>query len=326
MQTGSISFCDTNALNIKSESVKKLILNKIEKTYGFKIMNKHFENYNESTPGKLERNPHVMSLKSNGNPYFMFLTCIHNVNTCLLIDKKIQQGYFYPRMIIVHMMFDDELFQDTLFDGEMLKTVSGSWMYLLNDVFVFKREALNNMNLIKRVSLLHSIMMDKFSENISSFDIQIKKYFECCEIDKLTNFKHNLPYTTRGIIFTPLFLKFRKVLFNFDSSLIKSTRRMKLSNENEFMTTKQNPLPQTNIKPVVKEQKDNFIIRYSGNPDVYHLHDSITKAQVGFACVNSITTSKMLSDKFKNTTLQAEFSVQCIYKEKFNKWMPISIV
>ena len=325
MQTGTISFCDTNALNIKSESVKKLVLNKIEKTYGFKIMNKHFENYVESTLGTLERNPHFMSLKSNGNPYFMFLTCINNVNTCLLIDKKIQQGYFYPRMIIVHMMFDDELFQDTLLDGEMLKTVSGSWMYLLNDVFVFKREALNNMNLIKRVSLLHSILMDKFCQNISSFDIQIKKYFECCEIDKLTNFKQNLPYTTRGIIFTPLFLKFRKVLYNFDSSLIKSTRRVKLSNENEFITAKQNPLQKANTKQVVTEQKNSFIIRYSGNPDVYYLHDSVTKDKVGFACVNSITTSKMLSDKFKNTTLQAEFSVQCIYKEKFNKWMPISI-
>ena len=189
MQTGSISFCDTNALNIKSESVKKHILHKIEQTYGFKIMQKHFENFNESSIAKLKKNPHLMSLKSNGNPYFLFLTCINNVNTCLLIDKKIQQGYFYPRMIIVHMMFADELFKDTLFDGEMLKTKTGAWIYLMNYLFVYKCEMLGNMNLIKRVSLIHSILVNYFDNSISTFGIQVKKYFKCCEIDELSAFK-----------------------------------------------------------------------------------------------------------------------------------------
>lgn len=325
MQTGSISFCDTNALNIKSESVKKYVLNKIEQTYGFRIMQKHFECFNETSIAKLQKNPHLMSIKSNGNPYFLFLTCINNVNTCLLIDKKIQQGYFYPRMIIVHMMFADDLFKDTLFDGEMLKTKSGTWIYLLNDIFVYKCETLGNMNLIKRVSLIHSILVNNFNNSISTFGIQVKKYFECCEIDELSAFKDNLPYSARGIIFTPLFLKFRKILYNFDSSLIKSTKRFKLSCENEFITSDNNSFSKSEtIKKPINDEK-TFIIRYSGNPDVYNLHELETRRPVGFACVNSIATSKMLSDKFKDTTLQAEFFVQCVFKDKFNKWMPISI-
>jgi hypothetical protein len=325
MQTGSISFCDTYALNIKSESIKKFILNKIEQRYGFKILQKHFEIYNDTTVAKLTKNPHLMSLKSNGNPYFMFLTCINNINTCLIIDKKIQQGYFYPRMIIVHMMFDDVLFKDTLLDGEMLKTQSGDWIYLLNDIVVYKGEVLSNINLIKRTSLLHDILMNKFIDIISPFEIQVKKYFNCCDIDKLSDFKNSLPYTSRGIIFTPLFLKFRKVLYNFDDSLIKSTKRTKLSTDNEFFTVDKKPAIVTNIitKPIV--QRKSFKIKYSGNPDVYQLYDLENKNLIGFACVNSLSVSKMLSDKFKDTTLQCEFNVECIFKENFNKWMPISI-
>ncbi len=93
MQTGSISFCEKQALNIKSNDTKNLFNDKLIH-YNVKILQKHFERFNEDTFTKLKNNPYVASLKSNGNPYLLFLTTFQNADVCIMIDKKIQQGYF----------------------------------------------------------------------------------------------------------------------------------------------------------------------------------------------------------------------------------------
>ena len=326
MQTGSISFCDSVALNIKSEHVKKEILEKIQSKYAIKIIQKHFERYTEDSLLKIKRNPHLMYIKSNGNPYFMFLTCINNVNTCLLVDKKIQHGYFYPRMIIVNMLFGDELFSDTIFDGEMTKNNDGNWVYLINDLLIFKGTMLSNMNIIKRINLVHKTLISQYEPDCSIFAIQVKKYFRCSEIEDLYAFKSSTNHTSRGIVFTPLFLKFKNILLNFDSTLVKSTHRFKLSNTNEFIdrpiqsqNTPDGPRVSTHDQKITSK----FKIKYTGQPDMYELYDN--NKSLGHACVNSMSTSKMLADKFMNKTLQAVYDAECLYSSKFNKWIPIRL-
>ena len=115
MQTGIISFCNRSAVNIKSESTKRFLLNKLENAFHTKIIKRHFDvEADEQSLSKIRTNPHIACLKSNGNPYFMFLTKIDDIDTCVMIDKKVQYGYFLPRMIIVRMRFDEDLFSDTL--------------------------------------------------------------------------------------------------------------------------------------------------------------------------------------------------------------------
>ena len=62
-----------------------------------------------------------MKYKSNGNPYFLLLTKINGINQCIFIDKKIKKNHEHPRMIINIFYFDDEVFEGTLFDGEIIK-------------------------------------------------------------------------------------------------------------------------------------------------------------------------------------------------------------
>ena len=49
-------------------------------------------------------------------PYLLFCTQINDTNYCFLIDKKIKDGYEYPKIFIVNYRFDPELF-----DGHFLK-------------------------------------------------------------------------------------------------------------------------------------------------------------------------------------------------------------
>ena len=313
MHTGNISFCDKIALNVKSEDFKKQILSELENKYGLKILNKHFESFKDDISiQRMQKNPYMFCLKSNGNPYFMYLTRINNINTCIMIDKKIQQGYFLPRMLIVHQMFDDKLFDNTLFEGEMIKDKSGKWLYCINDLLVHQGSHLSDSNLIKRHNSLYKLLDTMYVPNDLFFHIQVKKLFTVPELDyAISEFQHKLNYTTRGILFKPLFFKFRDILMNFDDSLIKQQTKQKLASKNEF-TAKENL------------EKRTFNIKNTQTPDVYQLYD---KGEfVGNACVNSLSVSKFLYNLFRNTTLQESFNVECSYNETFNKWIPIAVM
>jgi hypothetical protein len=309
MQTGQISFCNKTALNIKSEDVKKKILNELESKYNIKILHRHFDVFNNQVSlGKLQKSPYLFCLKSNGNPYYMFLTKLNNINTCLLIDKKIQQGYFLPRMIIVHYMFDDHLFNNTLFDGEMVKDKNNHWVYILNDIYVYNNTYLIDSNLIKRYNLLFSILEDHYLEYNNLFNIQVKKLFKLTEISKMDDFKKMLPYSSRGILFKPMFLKFRDILLNFDESIIQNTFKPKLSNLNEYCSN------------IVSNQ--SLFIMKTELPDIYNLYDD-KKKLIGHAMVNSLKISKYLQNLFKNSNLNETFNIECRFNTKFNKWEPI---
>jgi hypothetical protein len=313
MQTGNISFCDKFALNIKSKETKKKILNELETKYNIKILNKHFENFNEEISlSKMSRCPYMFCLKSNGNPYLMFLTRINNINTCVLIDKKIQQGYFLPRMIIVHTMFDDKLFDNTLFDGEMVKDKLNNWIYLINDMFVYCEKYLIDSNLIKRHNMIYILLENNYKQKQNLFCVQVKKLFTLPEIESVLNkFKDELPYTSRGLLFKPMFIKFRDILYNFNDELITQNTRTKMSTVNEYIE-----------KETLSKQK--FVIKNTQTPDVYHLYQNNTF--IGNACVNTLSVSKFLANLFQDTTIQDSFTVECVFNTKFNKWTPMTLV
>tara|TARA_Y100000389_G_scaffold186685_1_gene207303 strand:+ start:2358 stop:3353 length:996 start_codon:yes stop_codon:yes gene_type:complete len=329
MQTGNISFCEKTALNIKSDNTKKQILQNIEDKYGIKVLKKHFENFDESSSiSKLQKNPYLMCLKSNGNPYFMLLTRINEINTCILIDKKIQQGYFLPRMIVIHKQFSDKLFNDTIIDGEMIKDKNENWVYLINDMFVYCGKKLDDLNFIKRVNILYDLLENHYKKgHLDIFAMQIKKYFKCSDLhSEMLPFRNIVPYSSRGIIFKPMFYKFKDILYNFDNSLIVSTKKVKrLGKTNEFIMSDTKTF-NTNInqsKFNVSENKQ-FIIKSTNTPDIYVLHDIKTNDIVGNACVNNLNTSKFLNTLFENSSLNTSFHVNCKLNPKFNKWIPIS--
>ena len=310
MQTGNISFCDKLALNLKAEGTKQKILYDLESKYNIKILNKHFEIFrNEISLPKLAKCPYMFCLKSNGNPYYMFLTRINNVNTCIMIDKKIQQGYFLPRMIIVHTMFHNDLFQDTLIDGEMIRDVNNEWIYSINDMYVYKGNHLVDTNTIKRHNMLYNLLEKEYRQHNDLFYIQVKRLFPLTELRSVVNeFNHQLKYTSRGVIFKPMFIKFKDILYNFDDSLIKQNKKTKVGNTNEFIETK---------------SLDNqiFKIKNTQTPDVYQLYQN--NSFIGNACVSSLSISKFLSNMFKDSSLHETFTVECTFNSKFNKWTPI---
>jgi hypothetical protein len=334
MYCGDISFADKVAFNIKMDDVKQRILEDLEKNFHFKVIQKHYEKYTENLIPKLNSNPHLVAVRTNGNPYLLYLTRFNFVNHCIFIDKKVQSGYFLPRAVLTSFRFHDELFDGTLFDGEMVKDVDGNWIYIISDIIGHKSVYLENINLVRRLNIVYNILDKQYTRD--EFDVcrfQVKKYFKYDQLDDMINeFIPKLKYTCRGLYFKPLFLKFRDILLNFDDSLIQRVMRKKYKSISNFLTIEDavklvqhdnrqikdaiQPLASTNERKVSTKV---FHVRKTANPDVYELHDG---GDVHIACVPSLKTSKMLRGVFQDKNVQDRVAMECEFSDKFQKWMP----
>ncbi len=359
MHSGIINFASGTALNIKDNDVKKEILTTIENLCKVKIIQKHFEKLDNNNILKLNNSPHLVSLKTNGNPYLLYLTKINFINQCIFIDKKIQQGYFLPRMIISRFEFSDDLFDNTIFDGEMVKCDNDNrWVFLINDILVHKNQYLENINFLKRLGIIKEIMNTKFRRDKNNIcNIQIKKYVTYDKIKYLVeDFSSKLNYTCRGLYFKPLYLKFKDILYNFDDSLIKTISRVKYQNDSTFITNKniisdsvsdissitntkqlgQKQVSCVSLKSVCSNTSINtlesttssktYLVEKTELPDVYNLYDTLTNEKKGIACIPFLATSKLLFEIFKDVNLTNKIKMECEYISYFDKWIPIKVI
>lgn len=349
MHTGEISFCDKTAFNIKSDDTKQYILDRLEKTYGIKIIQKHFEKFSPTSHKIIQTNPHLVCVRSNGNPYFLYLMRYNFIQYCIFIDKKVQHGYFLPRMIIMQVHFNQDLFDDTLFEGEMAKAKDGRWYYIVNDVIAWKGRHLQDVNLPKRINLLYNIIQNEYHHDIyDPFRICVKKYFRYDEIQEVLNdYLSEVPYTVRGLYFRPLYTRFRDVLYNFDDTLIKKVERFKYNTlaskafilkDEVLPTSPSNPSTppkqqeKSSVEPlqhpnVEESDKDNSImlhsywVRKTANPDIYEMFDDQNKA-LGIACVPSMKISKRMREIMQDKNLVDRVKLTFEFSQKFNKWVP----
>ena len=337
MHVGEISFCDKVAYNIKSEDAKKYILNRLEKKYGLKIIHKHYDRFiEEKSLPILKQNPHLVCVRSNGNPYFLCLMKYNFIQYAVFIDKKVQQGYYLPRMIVVHMMFDDVVFNDTIFEGEMIKTKSG-WFFLINDMLVDQGQHLNDVNHPRRINALYDVLDKHYSyDQYDLFKLGVKTFFRYNELDQmLQHHIESLPYTCRGVYFKPLYLKFKDILCNFDDNVIKKVERIKykdimkqafilkpdamsssssVSSESGTTTPKQ-------CSNVLEEGIKQFLVRKTSTPDVYELYDPCSGVMIGHPCVPGLRISKKMRELTKDSNLVDKVQASFVYNDKFSKYM-----
>lgn len=344
MQLGEISFCDKIGYNIRSDELKAKILKELEIDYGFKVIQKHYDIFlKDNHIQVLNKNPHLICTRSNGNPYLLYLTKINFINQCIFIDKKIQQGYHYPRMIVAKLWFDDILFNNTLFDGEMIKDNDGNWLYLIGDLIADSGKMLQNQNLVKRINRVYNILNENYVEDtINLCSIKVKKYFTYDNIDKIDEFITKLNYTIRGIYFKPLFLKFKDILYNFNNDLIIKVKRYKYKEKSLFLTeingnkeieknieseSKNNNediknQKSVNIQENVKNQEEkDFYVMKTTKADIYNIFDD--NIMVGIALCNQLATSRLLTKIFENTGPNIKIKMKCVYNSKFQKWQPV---
>ena len=295
------SFCNKEIDNVTDNSMKKYILDNLYIKTKIKFNFRYAKIYNEQYSKNLN-NPHILCLKSSGTPYLLFLTQINNTNYAFLIDKKIKDGYEYPKIFVVHYRFDSDLFNGTLFEVELTRDKNNEWCLLIGDIYTMAGVSLQTVQIHDRINHIIDIMDNKYINDsfVDICPIFIKKYFDLQEIQTVLNdFIPTLPYRVRGFYFVPLKTSYAKILYLFKDSDYKKVN----STNKKFIS---------------------FRVIQTVKPDVYELYlynEQKTNIQKhSYASIPDIQTSKWVKE-FTDNNLDA--IVQCKYNPLFKKWTPI---
>lgn len=295
------SFCNKEVDNVTDNAMKKYILNNLLIKTSIKYDSRYAKVYNEQFKKNL-KNPHIFCLKSSGTPYLLFCTQINDVNYAFLIDKKVKDGYDYPKIFIVHYRFDSELFQGTLFEVELTRDKNNNWFILIGDVYYISGNSMKNTQIHDRINKCNDILENKYIDDsfCNICPIIIKRYFDIQEVNSVINdFIPKLNYRIKGFYFVPLKTSYSKILY-----ILREKDYKQVNSVNKSLIS-------FRIIPTVK-------------PDIYELYlfneqrTSIVKHS--YASLTSIERSKWLKEYTSNND---DCIVECKYNVIFKKWEPI---
>lgn len=321
-----ISFCGKVATNIVTSNAKQIIIDSfnslIESSRFFhKYKYKYANLINKTSITFLSKQPHLITLKTGGSNYFLFLTKINGVNNCLFIDSKTKQGYSLPRIITTHFKFSDNLFDGTVFDGEIVRDKKDNWMFLISNIVALNGRVVNK-NIVDRYNLIYKILESDYNPDpmLDICPIYLKKIYKYSDYDKLILMyipKYN--YEIKGIFFNSLNVKHSNHLFMFPNPSKKETFVDKKNTRNTGASSEV-------IKedPICKETCI-FQIKCTDKPEIYELFalgDDGVIYKHSIALIKKMKISKLLKEHFSS---KDNCFTDCKYNKNFKKWEVISI-
>ena len=333
-KTSKISFCSNQACNVVEDSFKEEILNILQKNYYVSIKDKNFYIVNSKNIKYIEKNPHFLSVKSSGSLYYLFLTKIENKNLCFFIDKKIKEGHNYPRIISVNYRFSDELFNNTLFNGELLRDKDENWLYIINNLVLLKGEIMKNKHINYKLNQVYDILSNYYQkdEHLEICPLYVKRLFANHEFNYLiNNYIPNLNYNCRGIYFegirdlkNHLFLIPRGHKFTPNKNVNSPSVNSSSVNKSNVNSSSVNKKEQKKNVDISNRENMVFMVRKTEISDIYNLYcikdNDIYK--YGGAHISNLRTSKYMRKCF---TEGDNLNMNCEYNKNMGKWTPKQI-
>ena len=203
-----ISFCDKQCSNVNDNKIKSQIIQDIDSKYGIQIVTRDYNIINPNILRNVSYHQHILTTYTHGNPYMLYLTKIDNINCALFIDKKLKDGYTYPKIHCVKYRFSSELYEkDTIFTGELVRDNERRWFFLIDNLLLYKGMKTNEKNILSKFELINTIMENEYTQDkyLEICPLFIKKLFLYKDIKKMvTEFMPNLSYMCKGIVFYTL--------------------------------------------------------------------------------------------------------------------------
>lgn len=322
-KTSKISFCNKQACNVVEDSFKEEILNILQKNYYVSIKDKNFYIINPRNIKYIEKNPHFLSVKSSGSLYYLFLTRIDQKNYCFFIDKKVKDGHNFPRIISVNYRFADELFDNTLFDGELLRDRDENWLYIINNLVIHRGTLLKDKHINYKLNLVYDILTNQYQKDshLEICPLYVKRLFANHEFEYIIKtYIPSLNYNPRGIYFEGI-RNFNNHLFLFPRG--QKFEKKSLSEPKVDLTPKKKKIIKKNNTSLGDRKILRFMVRKTDISDIYNLYclkdDDIHK--YGGAHIPNLKTSKYMRKAFSDGV--DNITMNCEYNEKMEKWKPI---
>ena len=339
MRGAYINFCDSRAYNLVDENLKQQIIDSLKDNYYVTISDRNFYILNKKNTRFIENKPYFLSVKSLGSLYYLFLTQIEGKNYCIYINRRLKEGHKFPLMVSVLYRFSDELFQHTLFDGELLRNNDNKWIFIINNLILDRGVLQKNKNIVKKLDRVYDILTNYYTKDsyLELCPLYVKRMFAYHEYDFIIKkYIPSLNYKTRGLYlegirenknYLYLFPRNQKFEIVEDREEVTFVPDTKKEIELDFQT-KSKYKPE---KKIVTDRKNMvFMARKSDQPDIYHLYclKSGEMSKYGVADSGGLKTSKKMRKFFlddESGECKDNINISCEYCLSKDKWTPISL-
>ena len=271
-----ISFCDKQCSNVNNDEFKSNILKLIDEKFNIDVIGNAYKVIKPNYLKNVLYHQHVLATLTCGAPYLLFLTKIDNINCCFFIDRKLKDGYSYPKIHCVKYSFDDSLFSDTILTGELIRDSQRKWFFMLTNLMIYKGESMQSKNIISKFEIMNDILLNQYTPDpdIDQCPILIKKLFMYKDFNFVTQeFIPSLSYNCKGLVFYNLNGKYSDYIYIIprDERIVCKSQD---SVDNEIKESHPHLMMKNNNSPMVfsnnnsnnsSNNNNNSISNYSNN-------------------------------------------------------------
>ena len=340
MDLTEIKFCNKIGYNITNNRQKSDLIEYIYNKYNLNINRSFFKFYSDKYLKNLKNNEYIINLFTQGTEYWLFLTTINNEQYSIFIDKNIQKGHLFPKIIIAPFRFHPNLYNDTLFNGELVRSYNGNWDFLIDDIYIYQGKKILNKRYLDRIKQIYTIFKTQYIyDNILQLcNLKIKKIFTKNELHFIiTEFIPKCNYNILGLNFISLdgvYIRFYFQLSNINK--LNKIHFLKNTNSLEKIKYKQTELLKDEIiinKKITNYNKNiysnklkyfRFLVKHTNLPNIYKLYvnnNNIIKKH-SIAKIDTLECADYMRKIFKD---KHEYIMECYYYKDFSKWVPIHI-
>ena len=331
MATKPIKFGNKDAKQIISNNLKNTISEKIKNITGKDITSRDYNFLNEKNMHLLKNEDYKICLNTFGQKYILLLTKINKKRETIFINRK--RG----DMVMVNLNFSDNLYGDTIIDGELIKNNEDKWTYVITDIVALKGKNIKQeINLENRLEILKNIFKNQYFHDTDKemCKIDIKEYFSYAYLEDLcSNYIKSVPYKCSGIFFQHENCDDRAFMYIFPEN--RTNDKLKnIATGSGTGSGIESKVEEKNVEETVipidpkKHKFFNFLVKKNHSlPDIYELYHTQNNNTIkyGYASVPNFEVSKKLASIFEDVDEDDKIEMKCHYLEKFDKWIPQEI-
>lgn len=299
---------------------------------GFKTPSyKYFKFIKTDDLQTLKSYPYLVTPNYGLNPIWcLWLTTINSTHYSLYVNLVTKQ------IIWSKHRFLPELYNDTLFEGEIINQ-----KFIIWDILLKNSNSTTYLNLNQRIDIMRGILQNDYVSDslIENLSIQLKTYVELHLIKSfILHLLNNSDIPIKGIIFVPI---------------EKSTKCLTLlfNNKTHLPSFDLGALDPIDLNPITPIDEDKMIYPDDLNdPDTYtkefwlapadksynyyqyYSRNNKELVRVGLVIIRSLEQSFKINHIFQTNKGINKYGVKnllkfkCIYLKKFKKWEPIELI
>lgn len=333
MNCHKISYCNSNGFLIKNDRSKFDIINNIKYRLGYDILNPLVKSYSDRLLPIIKKNNLITTYITSGKNVYMYLTKIYNENICLIIELDINKNNKYPKIISIPCNFSDELFNDTIFYGEIYRDHKNKWFFLIEDIKMYLGKKCNK-NIFEKIKLINDILGNNYKFlAISPLIVKVKKYFPN---NKISENIDKLDIRLKGVKFMglkiPICFYFMTNMYNRNKNLIyelpyklEDLKKNKKEIKEEYLNEQQLDLEIIDTFLEYEEKEYYLELRKSKTYGIYDLFAQKNKyiEKVGIARIDTIEMSVSLLEKLNTNNA---LIVKTKLDKSFKKFIVLEII